>query len=46
MTNAHYRQPLPGTALDYFDAREAVNAIANLVEIRQAQAAEKEIPAD
>ncbi|MGN4935671.1 hypothetical protein ACTFBW_18310 [Aeromonas rivipollensis] len=28
MTNAQYRQPLPGTALDYFDAREAVNAIA------------------
>ncbi|MGL6432326.1 hypothetical protein ACSZM8_19985, partial [Aeromonas caviae] len=23
-----YRKPLPGTALDYFDAREAVNAIA------------------
>ncbi|MBP9661900.1 Fe/S-dependent 2-methylisocitrate dehydratase AcnD [Aeromonas media] len=28
MTNAQYRKPLPGTALDYFDAREAVNAIA------------------
>lgn len=28
MTNAQYRKPLPGTALDYFDARVAVNAIA------------------
>ena len=28
MTNAQYRKPLPGTVLDYFDAREAVNAIA------------------
>ena len=28
MTTAQYRKPLPGTALDYFDAREAVNAIA------------------
>nr|WP_324032981.1 Fe/S-dependent 2-methylisocitrate dehydratase AcnD [Aeromonas caviae] len=28
MINAQYRKPLPGTALDYFDAREAVNAIA------------------
>ncbi|MFM5095474.1 Fe/S-dependent 2-methylisocitrate dehydratase AcnD [Aeromonas rivipollensis] len=28
MTNVQYRKPLPGTALDYFDAREAVNAIA------------------
>ncbi|MDU1142854.1 Fe/S-dependent 2-methylisocitrate dehydratase AcnD [Aeromonas rivipollensis] len=28
MTNTQYRKPLPGTALDYFDAREAVNAIA------------------
>ncbi|NEX89494.1 Fe/S-dependent 2-methylisocitrate dehydratase AcnD [Aeromonas rivipollensis] len=28
MTNAQYRKPLPGTQLDYFDAREAVNAIA------------------
>lgn len=27
MTNAQYRKPLPGTALDYFDAREAVEAI-------------------
>lgn len=26
--NSHYRKPLPGTDLDYFDAREAVNAIA------------------
>jgi aconitate hydratase len=25
--NATYRKPLPGTSLDYFDAREAVNAI-------------------
>ncbi|MFM5030189.1 Fe/S-dependent 2-methylisocitrate dehydratase AcnD [Aeromonas rivipollensis] len=28
MTNTQYRKPLPGTALDYFDAREAVEAIA------------------
>ncbi|MDM5093396.1 Fe/S-dependent 2-methylisocitrate dehydratase AcnD [Aeromonas rivipollensis] len=28
MTNTQYRKPLPGTALDYFDAREAVNTIA------------------
>ncbi|AHE49945.1 aconitate hydratase [Aeromonas hydrophila 4AK4] len=28
MTNTQYRKPLPGTVLDYFDAREAVNAIA------------------
>ncbi|WP_429148764.1 Fe/S-dependent 2-methylisocitrate dehydratase AcnD [Aeromonas rivipollensis] len=28
MINTQYRKPLPGTALDYFDAREAVNAIA------------------
>ncbi|MGN4935670.1 Fe/S-dependent 2-methylisocitrate dehydratase AcnD [Aeromonas rivipollensis] len=27
MTNTQYRKPLPGTALDYFDAREAVEAI-------------------
>ena len=26
--NTQYRKPLPGTALDYFDAREAVGAIA------------------
>jgi len=26
--NADYRKPLPGTMLDYFDARAAVNAIA------------------
>jgi aconitate hydratase len=26
--NTAYRTPLPGTALDYFDARAAVNAIA------------------
>lgn len=26
--NTQYRKPLPGTHLDYFDAREAVNAIA------------------
>ncbi|MGR5208860.1 MULTISPECIES: Fe/S-dependent 2-methylisocitrate dehydratase AcnD [unclassified Vibrio] len=26
--NTQYRKPLPGTKLDYFDAREAVNAIA------------------
>ena len=26
--NADYRKPLPGTTLDYFDARAAVNAIA------------------
>ncbi|KDV02953.1 aconitate hydratase [Aeromonas sp. HZM] len=26
--NTQYRKPLPGTQLDYFDAREAVNAIA------------------
>ena len=25
--NTDYRKPLPGTALDYFDARAAVNAI-------------------
>src|SRR5689334_12182718 len=25
--NNPYRKPLPGTTLDYFDAREAVNAI-------------------
>ena len=25
--NSAYRKPLPGTRLDYFDAREAVNAI-------------------
>ena len=25
--NSTYRKPLPGTSLDYFDAREAVNAI-------------------
>ncbi|QSE75810.1 Fe/S-dependent 2-methylisocitrate dehydratase AcnD, partial [Aeromonas media] len=28
MVNTQYRKPLPGTALDYFDARETVNAIA------------------
>ncbi len=28
MMNTTYRKPLPGTALDYFDAREAVNALA------------------
>ncbi|MCK2084162.1 Fe/S-dependent 2-methylisocitrate dehydratase AcnD [Aeromonas sp. 3925] len=28
MVNSQYRKPLPGTQLDYFDAREAVNAIA------------------
>lgn len=27
MINTQYRKPLPGTALDYFDAREAVDAI-------------------
>lgn len=27
MINTQYRKPLPGTQLDYFDAREAVNAI-------------------
>ncbi|MFM4831146.1 Fe/S-dependent 2-methylisocitrate dehydratase AcnD [Aeromonas media] len=27
MVNTQYRKPLPGTVLDYFDAREAVNAI-------------------
>ncbi|HHF0487829.1 Fe/S-dependent 2-methylisocitrate dehydratase AcnD [Vibrio diabolicus] len=26
--NTQYRKPLPGTQLDYFDAREAVNAIS------------------
>ena len=26
--NSQYRKSLPGTALDYFDAREAVDAIA------------------
>ncbi len=26
--NSHYRKPLPGTVLDYFDTREAVDAIA------------------
>lgn len=26
--NSKYRKPLPGTGLDYFDAREAVNALA------------------
>ncbi len=25
--NSQYRKPLPGTALDYFDARAAVEAI-------------------
>ncbi len=25
--NTHYRKPLPGTSLDYFDARAAVEAI-------------------
>ena len=25
--NTNYRKPLPGTALDYFDARAAVDAI-------------------
>ncbi|MGY3885095.1 hypothetical protein [Aeromonas aquatica] len=25
--NTQYRKPLPGTALDYFDARAAVEAI-------------------
>ncbi|MGY3930873.1 2-methylisocitrate dehydratase, Fe/S-dependent [Aeromonas encheleia] len=25
--NSHYRKPLPGTVLDYFDARAAVEAI-------------------
>jgi len=25
--NTQFRKPLPGTSLDYFDAREAVNAI-------------------
>ncbi|WP_429170758.1 Fe/S-dependent 2-methylisocitrate dehydratase AcnD [Aeromonas rivipollensis] len=28
MANTQYRKPLPGTQLDYFDAREAVEAIA------------------
>ncbi len=28
MVNTQYRKPLPGTQLDYFDAREVVNAIA------------------
>ncbi|MDX7920368.1 Fe/S-dependent 2-methylisocitrate dehydratase AcnD [Aeromonas media] len=28
MVNTQYRKPLPDTQLDYFDAREAVNAIA------------------
>jgi len=28
MMNEKFRKPLPGTALDYFDAREAVDAIA------------------
>ncbi|MDW4561687.1 hypothetical protein [Aeromonas rivipollensis] len=27
MINTQYRKPLPGTQLDYFDAREAVEAI-------------------
>ncbi|MGU5714064.1 Fe/S-dependent 2-methylisocitrate dehydratase AcnD [Aeromonas taiwanensis] len=27
MINTQYRKPLPGTALDYFDAREAVDAL-------------------
>ena len=26
--NTQYRKPLPGTALDYFDTREAIEAIA------------------
>ncbi|HJW45861.1 MAG TPA: Fe/S-dependent 2-methylisocitrate dehydratase AcnD, partial [Lysobacter sp.] len=26
--NTHYRKPLPGTALDYFDARAAIEALA------------------
>ena len=26
--NSHYRKPLPGTSLDYFDARAAIEAIA------------------
>ncbi|MBM4228134.1 MAG: hypothetical protein FJ164_10350, partial [Gammaproteobacteria bacterium] len=25
--NSEYRKPLPGTTLDYFDARAAVNAL-------------------
>ena len=28
MMNSQYRKPLPGTKLDYFDAREAVDAIS------------------
>ena len=28
LLNTQYRKPLPGTALDYFDTREAVDAIA------------------
>ena len=28
MINTQYRKPLPGTTLDYFDGREAVDAIA------------------
>jgi aconitate hydratase len=28
--NSQYRKNLPGTALDYFDTREAVDAIAAL----------------
>jgi aconitate hydratase len=28
MSNSRYRKPLPGTSLDYFDARAAVDAIA------------------
>ena len=28
MMNKSYRKPLPGTRLDYFDARAAVEAIA------------------
>jgi hypothetical protein len=27
MSNIQYRKPLPGTQLDYFDAREAAEAI-------------------
>ncbi|MCS3454546.1 aconitate hydratase [Aeromonas sp. BIGb0405] len=27
MINTQYRKPLPGTQLDYFDARKAVEAI-------------------
>ena len=34
MINTQYRKPLPGTQLDYFDAREAVSAALRLVRVQ------------